>query len=196
MTSDRGQLFVLSAPSGAGKDALLYHVLRACPDLKKCVTVTTRQQRQGEVDGVDYRFVTPQQFEDLRSADALLEWAEVFGNFYGTPRQWVLDQLAEGNTVILKIDVQGGQAVKSLYPESVLVFVAPPSVEEQERRLRERQTESEQDLSLRLSEAAREMAAMPEYDYVVVNDDLAHASDLVRCIVRAEGCRVRPPRKG
>lgn len=191
MTQPRGQLFVLSAPSGAGKDALLYHVLRACPDVQKCVTVTTRPQRRGEVDGVDYHFVTPERFEEMRCQDELIEWAEVFGHYYGTPKQWVVDRLQEGGRVILKIDVQGGQAIKRLFPDAVLIFVVPPSAEEQERRLRERQTEDERELSLRLSESSREMASLPLYDYLVVNDDLARAADEVRCIMVAEGCRIR-----
>lgn len=193
----RGLLVVLSAPSGAGKDALLYHVLRAQPSLRKCVTVTTRPQRKGEVNGVDYHFVSREEFERLRDTDGLIEWAEVFGSYYGTPRQWLLDELAAGHQVVLKIDVQGGQAIKRMFPDAVLIFVAPPSREEQERRLRERRTEDEEDLRRRLSEAAREMAALPRYDYLVVNDDLAKAADQVRCIIVAESCRVRagcPPK--
>jgi len=189
--SKRGLLFVLSAPSGAGKDSLLRLVLRDCPDLHRCVTVTTRPRRNTEVDGVDYHFVTPEQFHSLRERGDLLEWAEVFGNLYGTPRRPVEENLAAGRDVILKIDVQGGRTVKRLYPDAVLIFVVPPSTQEQEKRLRQRDSEGETELKRRLAAASIEMAHIPLYDYLVVNDDLEKAADELRCIITAERCRVR-----
>ncbi|MGQ9524809.1 MAG: guanylate kinase [Armatimonadota bacterium] len=193
--SKRGLLFVLSAPSGAGKDTLLRLVLRECPDLHRCVTVTTRPRRDTEVDGVDYHFVTPEEFHSLRERGDLLEWAEVFGNLYGTPRRPVEENLAAGRDVILKIDVQGGCTVKRLYPDAVLIFVAPPSIEEQEKRLRQRDSEDEDDLRRRLAAANVEMAHIPLYDYLIVNDDLGKAAGKLRCIITAERCRVRLDQK-
>lgn len=189
--SKRGLLFVLSAPSGAGKDSLLRLVLRDLPDLYRCVTVTTRPRRDTEIDGVDYHFVTPQEFHRMREAGDLLEWAEVFGNLYGTPRRPVEENLAAGRDVILKIDVQGGCTVKRLYPDAVLIFVAPPSTEEQEKRLRQRDSEDESELSRRLAAASAEMAHIPLYDYLLINDDLQKAAAQLRCIITAERCRVR-----
>lgn len=191
----RGLLFVLSAPSGAGKDALLKLLLSSCRGIKRCVTVTTRPPRQGEVDGVDYHFVCPEEFQRMVAAGELLEWAEVYGNLYGTPKRWVENALASGTDVILKIDVQGGLSVKRLLPEAILIFLAPPSHREQERRLRQRESENDRELQVRLAAADFEMSQMPEYDYVVVNDDLSEAAGKVACIVTAERCRVRSQRE-
>lgn len=190
----RGILFVLSGPSGVGKDALLTEAgRRESHDgnrVERAVTATTRQPRPGEVAGVDYLFWTEAEFREKIMAGAMLEWAEVYGNLYGTPRQGIDSALGEGRSVVLKIDVQGAASVRRAMPEAVLVFLAPPSLEELEHRLRNRLTDSEEAIDRRLSTALHEMQALPDYDYVVVNDDLHTAADELRAVFLAEQRRV------
>ena len=195
-----GLLLVVSGPSAVGKDTVLDALLSLPPGdlpgpIKKCVTTTTRPPRPQEVDGVDYLFVSAAQFNALVAADALLEYAEVHNNYYGTPRAYVATERATGTDVILKIDVQGGRAVKQKMPDAVLIFLQPPSLEELERRLRGRATENEEDIARRLLNARREMAQRPHYDYAVTNDTVEEAVDTIRAILRAEHCRIHagPP---
>lgn len=190
--SRRGILFVLSAPSGAGKDTLLSRVLTMCPDVERCVTYTTRAPRPGEVEGVDYHFVDAPTFRAMRDGGLFLEWAEVYQNYYGNSRQWVEERLLSGRSVVLRIDVQGSLTIRQLFPDAVLIFVEPPSAMEQERRLRSRETESEANLKIRLEASEWEMAQIPAFDYRVVNDNLEGAVDLVRCIIKAEHARISP----
>ena len=191
-----GLLLVVSGPSAVGKDTVL-DALMAVPEgtlpsaVQKCVTTTTRPPRAGEVDGLDYNFVTAAQFNALVARDDLLEYAEVHNNYYGTPRTYVDAARAQGVDVILKIDVQGGRAVKQKMPDAVLIFLQPPSLEELERRLRGRATESEEDIARRLLNARREMAQRPYYDYAVTNDAVEDAVDTIVAILRAEHCRIR-----
>ena len=182
----RGRLFVLSAPSGAGKDTLLARVLRECPELRRCVTFTTRHPRPGEVEGVDYRFIDRSRFEAMRDAGLFLEWAEVYGNLYGNSREWVEERLSAGASVILRIDVQGALTIRRMFPDAVLIFVEPPSREEQERRLRSRDTEDADDVARRLAASDWETAQIPAFDYRVVNDDLEKAVRQVVEIIRKE----------
>jgi guanylate kinase len=171
----QGILFVLSGPAGVGKDTLLRRALRGQPGIRTSISVTTRQPRPREVDGVDYHFITPEEYQRLVADDALLEHAEVHGHGYGTPADWVEAQLAAGTDVVLEIDVQGAERIRALRPATVLVFIAPPSMEELERRLRGRATEDEATIQRRLANARGEMAAIPRYDYVIVNDNLDEA---------------------
>lgn len=193
---EAGLLLVVSGPSAVGKDTVLDALLRL-PDqphpapIRKCVTTTTRPARMLEQDGVDYYFVSAAQFNALVAQDALLEYAEVHNNYYGTPRAYVAAERAAGTDVILKIDVQGGRAVKQKMPDAVLIFLQPPSLEELERRLRGRATENEEDIARRLLNARREMAQRPFYDYAVTNDTVEEAVDTIRAILRAEHCRIR-----
>jgi guanylate kinase len=168
-------LLVLSGPSGVGKGTIVDRVRERFPALWESISYNTRPKRPSEVEGVDYHFVSRAEFEALRDAGGFLEWFEVFGDLKGTPRQPLVDRLAAGDDVLLELDVQGALRVKSLLPEAVLVFVAPPSVEELGRRLRDRGTESPEALRRRLSEAERELAQAPEFDHVVVNDDVERA---------------------
>lgn len=190
-----GLLLVVSGPSAVGKDTVL-DALLSCPDpalaapLRKCVTTTTRPPRLLERDGIDYSFVNATEFNALVAQDALLEYAEVHGNYYGTPRAYVARERAAGTDVILKIDVQGGRAVKQKMPDAVLVFLQPPSLEELERRLRGRATENDDEIARRLLNARREMAQRRHYDYAVTNDSVDEAVDTIRAIVRAEHCRI------
>jgi guanylate kinase len=186
----KGNLFVVSGPSGVGKDSVLSPFLESCPGVVKCVTATTRARRKGEEPGKDYFFITPNEFRRMVEAGEFLEHATVHNNSYGTPRKWVEDTLAAGTDVILKIDVQGGLAVKKLAPQSIAVFLAPPTMEELERRLRSRLTESEPDIKKRLADANGEICCIPDYDYLVENDTLGDAVDRLRCIVLAERSKI------
>lgn len=165
-------LLVLAGPSGVGKGTIVKRLRELVPTLSDSVSYTTRAPRPDEVDGVDYRFVTRKAFESLRDADGFLEWFEVFGDLKGTPRGPVEAHLAAGDDVLLEIDVQGALKVREQFPEAVLVFVRPPSPEELRRRLVSRGTESPESLDRRLAAAAAEEARAPEFDHVVVNDDV------------------------
>jgi guanylate kinase len=165
-------LLVLSGPSGVGKGTIVERVRARFPDLWESVSYNTRARRPTEVEGRDYHFVSREEFEALRDAGGFLEWFEVFGDLKGTPRAPVEEHLAAGDDVLLEVDVQGALRIRSLLPQAVLVFVAPPSLEELERRLRDRGTESAEALQRRLGEAERELAQAPDFDHEVVNDDL------------------------
>jgi len=183
-------LFVVSAPSGAGKTTLLRRVVAIDPVLAFSVSHTTRAPRPGEVDGREYHFVSREDFLALRARAGLLEWAEVHGNLYGTSRAVVEATLAAGRDVVLDIDVQGARQVRSLLP-AVLIFIAPPSYAELARRLRGRGTEDQATVALRLANAREELRAAPDYDYLVVNDNLEEAALQLRAVVLAERSRRR-----
>jgi guanylate kinase len=185
-----GVLLVLSAPSGAGKTTLARRLMADLPDAQFSVSHTTRAPRGQETDGVDYRFVDVMDFKQKIEAGEFVEWAEVHGHFYGSP-QAVIDQaLASKGVAVFDIDVQGGQAIKRKYPEAALVFVLPPSMEELERRLRGRKTDSEDTIQKRLLGARSEIErGVASYDYVIINDDLERAYTELRSVLAAERCR-------
>jgi len=193
-----GLLIVVSGPSAVGKDTVL-DALLSTSDLphpvRKCVTTTTRVPRPKdggmEQEGVDYHFVSPARFNEMVACDEFLEYAEVHDSWYGTPRQWVDDRRAEGIDIILKIDVQGGLAVKTQSPDAVLIFLQPPSLEELERRLRGRRTENDDAIARRLLNARSELAQRKYYDYGVINDTVKGAVDGIRAILLAEHYRIR-----
>ena len=183
----RGVLFVLSSPSGAGKSTISRMLLKSDPNLQMSVSVTTRPIRPGEQDGVDYHFVDLPKFKDMVSAGEFLEWAHVFGHRYGTPAQPVDDILASGSDVLFDIDWQGAQQLYQLAGGDVVrVFILPPSMEELERRLRARATDSDEVIAARMSRAAGEIAHWDGYDYVLVNDDAAKCFEQVRTILQSE----------
>lgn len=186
-----GLLIVLSGPSGVGKDTLLRGLERICPGLTRCTTYTTRQPRPGEVPGSDYHFVSTEEFRRMIDEGEFLEYAQVHLDLYGSPLSPVIQAREQGLDVILKIDVQGGLTVKRKVPDAVMIFIAPPSMEELERRLRSRYTDSETAIAKRLDDARREMECIPMYDYLVVNDDVEIAVDRLRCIIVAERSKVR-----
>jgi guanylate kinase len=188
----RGLLFIVSAPSGAGKTTLVERLVEETPQLMMSRSYTSRHARAGEADGVDYNFVTRQRFESMIEAGEFLEWASVFGNLYGTCASETERQLISGVDVVLVIDVQGARKVRTRGLEATTVFVMPPSLDVLERRLRGRSKDSEADIQRRLAVAREEVAAFTEYDYVVVNDELAGAVDRLRSIVFA--ARARLPR--
>ena len=165
-------LVVLAGPSGVGKGTIVRNLRELVPTLWESVSYTTRSRRPGEVDGVDYCFVTREAFEALRDAGGFLEWFEVFGDLKGTPLAPVEEHLAAGDDVLLEIDVQGALKVREQFPDAVLVFVRPPSLDALRARLVGRGTETDEALERRLSEAEGELARAPEFDHVVVNDDL------------------------
>jgi guanylate kinase len=178
-------LLVVSGPSGVGKGTVVRRLLERVPALWESVSYTTRPRRPSEVEGVDYYFVSRPEFELLRVSDGFLECFEVFGDLKGTPRAPVEQRLAAGDDVLLEIDVQGALRVKELLPEAVLVFLTPPTFEELERRLRDRGTESPEELARRLGEARQELERAPDFDVVVVNDDLERAVGEVAGILTA-----------
>ena len=173
----KGNLFVLSGPSGAGKGTLVKQVLQQVPDAWVSVSATTRQPRPGEVDGKDYYFLDQPHFDKLVSQGGFLEWAHVHGNSYGTLRSRVQERIDRGSQVILEIDVQGAFQVKKAMPEAHLIFIEPPSLEELERRLRGRGTETEEVICSRMKTAEVELARKMEYDVQVVNDELERATE-------------------
>ncbi len=169
------KLFVIAAPSGAGKTTLVQALIRNNPEQRFSISYTTRGQRSNEANGRDYHFVTVEEFEKLIREDALLEYAEVFDNYYGTSRAQVDEHLANGDSVILEIDWQGAQQVRKRMPEAVTIFILPPSVVELERRLRGRGTDSNAVIERRLRDAMSDMGHWSEFDYVIFNDDLDRA---------------------
>jgi guanylate kinase len=187
--SSRGLLFVVSAPSGTGKTTLVERLVQVVPRLEKSRSYTSRAMRPGEVDGVDYNFRSRQAFDDMVRQDAFLEWADVFGHCYGTGRQDTEAQLAGGTDLVLVIDVQGARQVRAR-ANTVGVFVLPPSFEVLERRLRGRSQDPEAAIAKRLATARTEVSAAPEYDYVVVNDDVERCVGEMAAIVTAERARL------
>ena len=186
----RGLLLVLSSPSGAGKSTLARKLLDSDPDMTMSVSVTTRKMRPGEVDGTDYHFISQQQFGEMRSKGELLESATVFSNGYGTPRRPVDDWLAQGMDVLFDIDWQGTQQLReSAREDLVSVFILPPTTRELERRLESRAQDSAEVVAQRMSKAADEMSHFPEYDYIVVNNEIATSVAQVEAILTAERLR-------
>ncbi len=173
----------MAGPSGVGKGTVVRTLLARRPDLYLSISVTTRRPRPAERDGVDYVFVADEEFDRMVAADDLLEWAEIFGHRSGTPAEPIERVLSSGRDALLEIDVQGAGIVRAKVPEAVLIFLAPPSIEELERRLRSRGTEDEEKLSRRLTKAGWEMEQRAWFDHVVVNDDVARASDQVAAII-------------
>ena len=190
----RGLLFVISAPSGTGKTTVAERLVQVVPDLSLSRSYTSRPARAGEVHGVDYNFITRTGFETMIADGSFLEWADVFGNLYGTCAADAEADLAAGRDLVLVIDVQGARQVRLRCPGTVGIFVLPPSFSILERRLRGRSSESEEAMQRRLQTARDEVAAFSEYDYVVVNDALEACVDRVRAIVLAERARLRSAR--
>ena len=185
----RGQLFIVSAPSGTGKTTLVERLVQELPDLALSRSFTSRPPRPGEADGVDYNFISRDRFERMIAGGEFLEWADVFGNLYGTSRSETERVLAGGHDLVLVIDVQGARQVRACTPERVCIFVLPPSFQVLAERLRGRSKDSETAIERRLAVARSEVDAVADYDYVVVNDDLESAVARLRAIVSAERAR-------
>jgi guanylate kinase len=195
-TASRGRLFVVAAPSGAGKTSLVRALMERDPSLRFSVSYTTRPRRTAEEHGRDYFFVSRDEFERMVEAGEFIEHARVFDNYYGTARQQVEQSLAAGQNLLLEIDWQGAQQIRSAMPEAVSVFILPPSRAELERRLRGRGTDSEEVIQRRLRDAAGDMTHWPEFDYVVVNDDFGVALAELGDIVAGRGDATRRDRPG
>ena len=181
---NKGRLFVISGPSGTGKGTICKELIKD-DKIRLSVSMTTRKPREGEVHGVSYYFATKEDFLQKIDAGGFLEYAEVFGNYYGTPKMEVLELLDKGMDVLLEIDVQGALQIKDVYPEAVLVFILPPSMEELRARLTGRATETQDVVERRLGEAAKEISYVKQYDYAVINDDLDEAIDNVKMVIKA-----------
>ncbi len=195
--SRRGILFILSAPSGAGKTTISRRALKEIGGLTASVSLTTRAPREGEVDGVDYRFVNDDEFDRMLKAGEMAEWARVFDSRYGTPRQPLERAVAGGGDMLLDIDIQGARQLRAAYPgDSVTIFVLPPGFRELEERLRGRGTEDEPAIADRLRRAREEARAYPEYDYLIVNAEIGESISRLAAVVGAERQRVARLREG
>lgn len=186
-----GSLFVISAPSGAGKTSLCKEVIDFFPLLRQSVSYTTRPMRPGEVDGIDYHFVTAEVFAAMVERGEFAEWAEVHGNRYGTALSTLAEAMTQGEDVLLDIDCQGAEQLRQTCRQAVFIFILPPSLDELMRRLQGRQTDSEEVIRRRLANARHEIAQVPLYDFVVINDQFATALEQLKAIIVAERCRVR-----
>lgn len=189
-------VIVVSGPSGVGKDAVLNRMKCKCYNFEFIVTLTTRKQRASEKNGIDYSFISVDKFQELVKENRLLEWAQVYGNWYGVPKEPVQIALAQGKDVIIKVDVQGVATLKKVLPEGIFIFIAPPSGEELAARLTQRHTESASDLELRLKTAEKELREVRNFDYVVLNhsDKIDQTIEQIMTIIAAEKSRVNPRR--
>jgi len=187
--STRGILFVVSSPSGGGKGTLIQRVLKHVPYLSYSVSYTTRSPRNGEVEGREYFFVTPEKFNAMKADGEFLEWAQVHGNLYGTSRHQVSREVFEGRDIILEVDVQGAASVRELVTDSVSIFILPPSVEILRQRLIARGTDSSEELELRLRHAPEELKHYKTFDYVIINNEVERAAGQLSCIIEAERAR-------
>ena len=182
----KGKLVVMSGPSGSGKTTIGNHLVKILPNLEYSISFTTRLPRRGEKDGRDYFFISKEEFQKRVKENLFLEYAQVFDNFYGTSKNWVLEKLNQGKDILLSIDVQGAAKIKKNYPETRLIFLMPPSLKVLEDRLRRRATDDEKEVRKRLSMAKEEMAEVANYDYVVINDKVDEAVKEVKGIIQHE----------
>ena len=181
----QGNIFVVTAPSGAGKTTLVAALLAADQQIKLSVSYTTRAPREGEIDGINYHFVSREAFVAMLQRSEFLESAEVYGNFYGTSQLWIQQQLDAGNDILLEIDWQGAQQVRKLFPQAIGVFILPPSLQALEQRLRGRGTDSEESISKRMASAREEITHVDEFDFVIVNEVMDEAIKDLISLVRA-----------
>jgi guanylate kinase len=186
----KGRLLVVSGPSGAGKGSISKRIVEEVDDLIYSISMTTRAPRPDEIDGKNYYFVSHAEFEETIEKNGFLEYAKVYGEYYGTPRAQVIKNLEEGKDVVLEIDIQGAMNIRKAYPKGVLIFILPPSMAELRTRITGRGSETKNDIELRLGEALKEIAYIDKYDYCVVNGDLDEAVSRVKAIIIAEHSRV------
>ncbi len=186
---NKGVIFIISGPSGSGKDTLMVELFKKCPEIKFSISSITRAMREGEVEGVKYNFISKEQFEQMIKEDKLLEYNSYVGNYYGTPRKPVEDEIEKGNNILIEVDVNGAAQIKEKMPEAVSMFIMPPSFEELERRLSGRGTESEELIRKRMQSSLDEIKRASEYDYIIVNDDIATAVDDIISVMRS--CQLR-----
>src|SRR3990167_2788237 len=190
MASPKGKVFVLTGPSGVGKGTIVERLFKKVNNIYLSVSATTREKREGEKEGINYFFKSKEEFKKMVDDNEFLEWAEFAGDFYGTPKFPVNNYLSCGKDVLLEIELQGAKQIREKCPDSILIFLAPPSFEALEERLIKRQTESVEKVKIRLKKAKEEMDETKLFHYLVVNDDLKEAVDNVLGIIRAERCRI------
>lgn len=181
-----GTIFIISAPSGTGKTTICKEIIKQIPGIIFSVSYTTRPKRKGEVDGVDYFFISDSEFDKKIKENFFIEWAEVYGKRYGTSREFLKKSISEGKDVLLEIDVQGARNIKRLLPHSIAIFILPPSIQELERRMKQRNENSKNDMILRLMKARDEIMKSTFYDYIVINDELNGAIEKIKSIIIAE----------
>ncbi len=186
----KGLLIIVSGPSGAGKGTICKELINRDDSIVVSVSATTRKPRNGELDGSSYHFLDRAHFESLIKEDGFLEHACVYDNYYGTPKNFVVEQITTGKNVLLEIDIQGALQVKKKYPEGIFVFVLPPSMQTLKERIVGRGSETPESLEKRLSSAYSEIELIKNYDYFIVNDTVSHATDILQAIITAENCRV------
>ena len=186
-----GLLVVLSGPSGTGKDTVYNALEKIYPQVRRCVTTTTRAPRPNEIDGKDYNFVSVEEFRKMVETESFLEYAQVHGNLYGTPKKWVTEHISYGYDVVLKIDVQGGLSVKRHMPSAVMIFLTTPTFEDLEMRLRSRKTETEEEITKRLLDARNEFEYIPHYDYLIENESVSKAAENIKAVLIAEHCKIK-----
>jgi guanylate kinase len=187
---EKGLLVVMSGPSGAGKGTIVNKIMELKDDVMLSISCTTRKPRNGEAHGINYFFISHEEFDERIASDGFLEHAEFVGNKYGTPKDKVLKSLDKGKDIILEIEVQGAEKIRKSHDGAVLIFIAPPSLEELSNRLIKRGTENKSESKARLSKAKHELGLVPNYDYIVVNDDVKVAAKKVIDIISAEKCKV------
>ncbi len=186
----RGLLIVVSGPSGVGKNTVISNLFNYLPNLNYSISATTRAPRQGEIDGKNYFFLSDSEFTQRIAAGDFLEWAQVYRHYYGTPRSYVEKMLTGGLDLVLDIDVQGAAQIKKALPEAILIFLAPPSLSELKMRLMGRKTELESEIMLRLMNIDKELQAVPEYDYFIVNREIDLTCRQIECIIQSERLKV------
>ncbi len=189
--NQKGLLMVISGPSGTGKGTLVKHLLKRNNRIQLSVSATTRNPRPGEVDGVNYFFLKEAEFKEKLAQDEFLEHAEVYGNYYGTPKAFVEDQLNKGQSVLLEIDIVGALQIREKFEEVVFLFVIPPSLKELQRRIKTRGTETQEQMAKRMDSALEEIKELKQYDYVILNDQIHKATRLIESIVEAELASVK-----
>lgn len=187
--SRKGLLIVVSGPSGAGKGTVLNKLRQCDSNIRFSVSATTRQPREGEVEGENYFFKTVDEFESMIGNDELVEWVQYCNNYYGTPKKSIDDSISQGIDIILEIEVQGALNIKNIYPDSVLVFIMPPSFEELKKRIQGRGTEKPEVIRERMDKASRELLQVDKYDYIVINNTVENTVEDIKCIVRSEKLR-------
>ena len=187
---NKGLLIVVSGPSGTGKGTICKQLLHTVSDLKLSISATTRAPRADEAQGVSYSFLEKEQFERMIDHHELLEYANVYDNYYGTPKKYVIDEINKGNDVLLEIDIQGALQVKQKYPQGVFVFILPPSMEELKKRIVSRGSETEDSLNKRYKSATEEIGFVREYNYFIINDEVDVAVEKLKAIILAEKCKI------
>jgi guanylate kinase len=189
VSKKEGILFIVSGPSGVGKGTVINEVLKLVPDINLSISYTTRAPRKNETNGKEYFFVSEKEFTSMIERGEFLEWANVHGNLYGTPKRYIEEKLKNCEDVILEIDTQGARQVKKTFPDGVFIFILPPSIDELLRRLYKRGTESEEVIKLRLSNAREELKEWKWYNYTVVNESVSMTGEIIASIIKAERCK-------